>query len=50
MDRAFGRVAVDISKQFAVAAEYEMWDYQEDNFAIADYDANRYGVYLRWHR
>jgi hypothetical protein len=50
MDRAFGRVAVDISKQFAVAAEYEMWDYKEDNFAIADYDANRYGVYLRWHR
>jgi hypothetical protein len=50
MDRAMARVAVDITKSIAIAGEYENWDYSEDSFPIADYDADRYGVYLRWHR
>ena len=50
MDRAFARVAVDLTKEFAIAGEYENWDYSEDLFPIADYDADRYGVYLRWRR
>jgi hypothetical protein len=48
MDRAFARLAVDLSKRIAVAGEYENWDYSEDMFPIADYDANRWGLYLRW--
>ncbi len=50
MDRAFARLAVDFSKNWAAALEYESWDYSENLFPIADYDATRYGVYLRWHQ
>jgi hypothetical protein len=50
MDRAFARAAIDITKSIAIAGEYENWDYSEDSFPIADYDADRYGVYLRWRR
>ena len=50
MDRAFARVAVDITKHIGVAGEYENWDYSEGMFPIADYDADRYGIYLRWRR
>jgi hypothetical protein len=50
MDRGMARLAVDITDNFAVAGEYENWDYSEDLLPIADYDADRYGVYLRWRR
>ena len=50
MDRAFARVAVDITKNFALAGEYENWDYSENLFPIADYDASRWGLFLRWRR
>ncbi len=50
MDRAMARVAVDITKSIGIAGEYENWDYSEDMFPIADYDADRYGIYLRWRR
>jgi hypothetical protein len=50
MDRAFARVAVDITESIGIAGEYENWDYSEDMFPIADYDADRYGIYLRWRR
>lgn len=48
MDRAFARLAIDLSKKFAIAGEYENWDYSEDLFPVADYDANRWGFYVRW--
>jgi hypothetical protein len=48
MDRAFARLAVDLSKQFSLAGEYENWDYSEDMFPVADYDANRWGLFVRW--
>jgi len=48
MDRAFARLAVDIGEHFSVAGEYENWDYSEDLFPIADYDADRWGLFLRW--
>jgi len=50
MDRAMARLAVDITDHIAIAGEYENWDYSEDLFPIADYDADRYGIYLRWRR
>ena len=50
MDRALARVAVDITKSISAAAEYENWDYSEAGFPIADYDANRWGLFLRWRR
>ncbi len=48
MDRAFARLAVDIGEHFSVAGEYENWDYSEEFFPIADYDADRWGLFLRW--
>jgi hypothetical protein len=48
MDRVFARVAVDLTKNFALAGEYENWDYSENLFPIADYDASRWGLFLRW--
>jgi hypothetical protein len=50
MDRAFARVALDITKSIGIAGEYENWDYSEGLFPIADYDADRWGLFLRWHR
>jgi hypothetical protein len=50
MDRAFARVAVHITDHIAVAGEYENWDYSEGMLPLADFDADRYGVYLRWRR
>jgi hypothetical protein len=50
MDRGMARLAVDITDNIAIAGEYENWDYSEDLFPIADYDADRYGIYLRWRR
>jgi hypothetical protein len=50
MDRAMARVAVDITKSISAAAEYENWDYSEASFSIADYDADRWGLFLRWRR
>ena len=50
MDRALARVAVDITKSISAAAEYENWDYREAAFPIADYDADRWGLFLRWRR
>jgi hypothetical protein len=50
MDRAFARLAVNLSKSISIAGEFENWDYSEDLFPVADYDADRWGVFLRWHR
>jgi hypothetical protein len=50
LDRASVRLAIDLSKHFAIAGEYENWDYSEATFPIADYDADRWGVFVRWHR
>ena len=49
-DRAYARIAVDLSERFAVTGEYENWDYSEDSFPVADYDADRWGLFLRWRR
>ena len=50
LDRASARLAINLSKQFAISGEYENWDYSEDLFPVADYDADRWGFFVRWHR
>ena len=50
MDHATARVAVDLTKNIAVAGEYENWDYSENLFSAADYNADRWGLYLRYRR
>jgi hypothetical protein len=50
MKRAFFRLGVDFTDHWAVSADYENNDYSEKVLELAQYDATRYGVYLRWHR
>jgi hypothetical protein len=50
LDRASARLSVDLTKSLAVAGELENWDYSEASFPIADYDADRWGVFVRWRR
>lgn len=49
IDRYFARAAFDFTTQWGAALEYESNEYTEDGFAIANFDAERYGVFLRWH-
>jgi hypothetical protein len=47
-ERAFARAGIELAKSWSIAAEYEAWDYSEQVLTLADFDATRYGVYLRW--
>lgn len=48
--RAFARAGIDFAKSWSAAVEYEAFDYSEQVLTLADFDATRYGVYLRWRR
>jgi len=50
MRRAFLRLGVDFNDHWAVSADFENNDYEEKVLDLAQYDTNRYGIYLRWHR
>ncbi len=49
IDRARLSVEVGFAKQLAVVGEWGFDSYHEPNRGSASYDANRYGIYLRWH-
>jgi len=48
VDRYHTRVTLDIFAKAGLAVEWDRDKYSE-SFALGDYDANRYGIYLRWH-
>jgi len=48
LDRAFARLAYDFSSQWGASLEYEANEYAEQGFEIADFDADRIGVFVRW--
>jgi hypothetical protein len=50
MQRSHVRVGYDLSDQIGLAIELERAEYSEDRLILADYDADRYGVFLRWRR
>lgn len=50
LDRVFARIAFDLSKSVSLAGEYENWDYSEASFPVADYDADRWALFVRWRR
>lgn len=50
LDRVFGRVAYDFTPTWGAAVEVESHDYTEEGFALADFDATRYGLFVRWRR
>jgi hypothetical protein len=49
IDRARLSVEVGFTKQIGLVGEWGYDSYQEPNRPSAAYDANRYGIYLRWH-
>jgi hypothetical protein len=48
LDRAFGRLGCSFNDHWGAALEYENNDYTEKGFALADFDADRFGVFIRW--
>jgi hypothetical protein len=50
LDRASARLSYDFFKNVGVAAEFARDDYSEMLLPIADYEADRFGLYLRWHQ
>ncbi|HSP14019.1 MAG TPA: hypothetical protein VLV78_04635 [Thermoanaerobaculia bacterium] len=47
IDRYRARVSYDIREKIGVAMEYSKDKYNESPFLFGDYDANRYGIFLR---
>jgi hypothetical protein len=48
IDRYRARATFDIKEHAGIAAEYSKDKYRETLFPVANYEANRYGIYLRW--
>jgi hypothetical protein len=48
--RTFARFGIDLSKAAGIAFEWESNKYTEDVLQLANFDADRFGVFLRWHR
>ncbi len=49
LDRIFGRLAIDFTDTWGVAVEYDNHEYTESAFTQADFEAERWGAFLRWH-
>lgn len=49
LDRTFGRIGYDFTDEWGAALEYEANKYSERDFALADFDAERIAVFVRWH-
>ncbi len=48
LDRLFARLGYDFSQTFGASVEVENHDYSEDGLGLGDFEADRYGVYLRF--
>ncbi|MGA7614713.1 MAG: hypothetical protein WBX15_05965 [Thermoanaerobaculia bacterium] len=49
LDRYRARVTFDFIAKAGIAAEWSRDKYRETNDALANYEADRYGLFLRWH-
>ena len=50
LDRSRARVTVQLRDAIGIGAEWARDEYSEAAFAAADYEATRYGVFLRLRR
>lgn len=50
LDRSRARLTVQLREQIGIAAEWAKDEYREASFAVADYEASRFGVFLRLRR
>ncbi|HET7433423.1 MAG TPA: hypothetical protein VFN10_01785 [Thermoanaerobaculia bacterium] len=46
LDRSRARLTVQLRQSLGIGAEWAKDEYSEDSFAIADYEASRYGLFL----
>jgi hypothetical protein len=49
LDRTFARCDVDITSTLGAGVRFDRYKYDEDMLALSNFDAKRYGVFLRWH-
>lgn len=49
LDRLRLRLSIDLPRNTGIAAEIHQDQYDESNTAYADFEATRYGLFLRWH-
>ncbi len=50
LDRSRGRITFQLREKLGLAGEWTKDEYRESNAAFADYEATRYGIYLRFWR
>lgn len=50
LDRTFGRLGYDFSSAWGASVEYESNEYSEELLPLADFDAERYAVFVRWRK
>ena len=48
LDRYHARLTVNLVKKTGVAAEWAKDKYDDTSLPVANFDADRYGLYLRW--
>jgi hypothetical protein len=48
LDRTYARFDVTVTGGLGVYGQYEKRKYREKQFSPADYDADRYGLFVRW--
>jgi len=49
LDRTFAHCDVDFTSTLGASLRFDRYKYSEDVLAVSDFDAKRYGVFLRWH-
>jgi hypothetical protein len=50
IERIFGRAFWDFAEHYGAAIEVEQHDYSETMLPMADFEASRYAVFIRYHR
>ncbi len=50
MQRCHVRLGYDLNDQVGLAVELERAEYTEERLILTDYDADRYGIFVRWRR
>ncbi|MEO8379344.1 MAG: hypothetical protein ABI779_06745, partial [Acidobacteriota bacterium] len=50
LDRSRARLTFQLHEQLGLAAEWAKDEYREASFAVADYEASRFGIFLRLRR
>jgi hypothetical protein len=49
LDRTFAHCDLDFTSNLGASLRFDRYKYNEDVLAVSDFEAKRYGVFLRWH-